>query len=212
MKYLSILFVGLLSLSSYGQTSKEARALLEEVKTKTLSFDNQKITFTNVLEVPNSDPAKASTKRSMEGVIFLKGDSYRLEMNEVIYLYDTKKLHIIDVDSEEIDITSVDDEAPLSPTSILNEFDKGYSLKLENKKTIGGKSIQYVRLKPTGASDVLDVLIGIDTKTKTIYSYQMLGMNKVVTLLTITDYQTNLSLPSNTFIFDKSDWEGFYIN
>lgn len=212
MKYLSILFAGFLSLSGYGQTSKEARALLEEVKTKTLAFDNQKITFTNVLEVPNSDPAKASTKRSMEGVIFLKGDSYRLEMNEVIYLYDTKKLHIIDADSEEIDITSVDDETPLSPTSILNEFDKGYSLKLEGNKEIGGKNIQYVRLKPTGASDVLDVLIGINTETKTIYSYQMLGMNKVVTLLTITDYQTNLSLPDNTFVFNKNDWEGFYIN
>jgi outer membrane lipoprotein-sorting protein len=212
MKYLSILFITLFTFSGYGQTSKEARALLEEVKTKTLSFENQKITFSNVLEVPNSDPDKASTKRSMEGTIFLKGESYRLEMNDVIYLYDTKKLHIIDIDSEEIDITSVDEETPLSPTSILNEFDKGYSLKLENKKTIEGKSIQFVRLKPTGASDVLDVLLGIDTKTKTIYSYQMLGMNKVVTVLTITDYQTNLSLPANTFVYNESDWEGFYIN
>jgi len=212
MKYLSILFITLFTFSGYGQTNKEARALLEEVKTKTLSYENQKITFSNVLEVPNSDPDKASTKRSMEGTIFLKGESYRLEMNDVIYLYDTKKLHIIDIDSEEIDITSVDEETPLSPTSILNEFDKGYSLKLENKKTIEGKSIQFVRLKPTGASDVLDVLLGIDTKTKTIYSYQMLGMNKVVTVLTITDYQTNLSLPANTFVYNESDWEGFYIN
>ena len=212
MKYLSILFITLFTFSGYGQTNKEARALLEEVKTKTLSFENQKITFSNVLEVPNSDPDKASTKRSMEGTIFLKGESYRLEMNDVIYLYDTKKLHIIDIDSEEIDITSVDEETPLSPTSILNEFDKGYSLKLENKKTIEGKSIQFVRLKPTGASDVLDVLLGIDTKTKTIYSYQMLGMNKVVTVLTITDYQTNLSLPANTFVYNESDWKGFYIN
>ena len=212
MKYLSLVFVSLFAFSGYGQTSKEARALLEEVKTKTLSFENQKITFTNVLEVPNSDPAKGSTQRSMEGVIFLKGDSYRLEMNEVIYLYDTKKLHIIDIDSEEIDITSVDDETPLSPTSILNEFDKGYSLKLEDKKTIDGKSIQFVKLKPTGASEVLEVLLGIDTKTKTIYSYRMLGMNKVVTILTITDYQTNLSLPANTFVFSESDWEDFYIN
>jgi len=212
MKYLSILFIGLFTFSGYGQTNKEARSLLEEVKTKTLSFENQSIVFTNVLEVPNSDPTKPNTKRSMEGKILLKGDAYRLEMNDVIYLYDTKKLYIIDVDSEEIDITSVDEETPLSPTSILSEFDKGYSLKLEDKKTINGKSIQFVRLKPTGASDVVDVLLGIDTKTKTIYSYQMLGMNKVITLLTITDYQTNLSLPANTFVFNESDWEDFYIN
>lgn len=212
MKYLSILFIGLFTFSGYGQTNKEARSLLEEVKTKTLSFENQSIVFTNVLEVPNSDPTKPNTKRSLEGKILLKGDAYRLEMNDVIYLYDTKKLYIIDVDSEEIDITSVDEETPLSPTSILSEFDKGYSLKLEDKKTINGKSIQFVRLKPTGASDVVDVLLGIDTKTKTIYSYQMLGMNKVITLLTITDYQTNLSLPANTFVFNESDWEDFYIN
>ena len=212
MKYLSILFIGLFTFSGYGQTNKEARSLLEEVKTKTLSFENQSILFTNVLEVPNSDPTKPNTKRSLEGKILLKGDAYRLEMNDVIYLYDTKKLYIIDVDSEEIDITSVDEETPLSPTSILSEFDKGYSLKLEDKKTINGKSIQFVRLKPTGASDVVDVLLGIDTKTKTIYSYQMLGMNKVITLLTITDYQTNLSLPANTFVFNESDWEDFYIN
>jgi len=37
-------------------------------------------------------------------------------------------------------------------------------------------------------------------------------MNKVVTVLTITDYQTNLSLPANTFVYNESDWEGFYIN
>lgn len=212
MKYLMALFLACFTLTGFAQTNKEARALLEEVKAKTMSFKNQKITFTNVLEVPNSDPDKAPTKRDLTGTIYLKGDAYRLEMSGVTYLYDLKNLHIIDEDTEEIDITSVEDETPLSPTSILNEFDKGYSLKLAEKKTVNGKTVQYVMLKPTGASDVIDVVLGIDMKTKMIYSYRMLGMNKVVTLLTITDYQTDLSLPANTFVFNEDDWDGYYIN
>ncbi|MCT4622696.1 MAG: outer membrane lipoprotein carrier protein LolA [Schleiferiaceae bacterium] len=213
MKFRIALIFSLILSISFAQTNKEARALLEEVKAKTLSFKTQKITFDNSIEIPSADPAKAGTKRNMQGVISLKGEAYRLELNGMIYLNDGKSMYIIDPDIEEIDVTTTDDgEMPLSPTSILSEFDKGYSLKLGDKKTVSGKKIQYVILKPTGASDISLVEIGVDMSTKTVYSYKMTGTNKVITILTITDYKTDLNLPANTFVFNKADWPGYYIN
>lgn len=213
MKFISSIFTFLLSISLLqAQNAQEARDLLNEVKAKTQSYTNQKITFTNTLEVPNSNPDKPVTKRSMNGIISVKGDAYRLEMGDLVYIFDTKKLHIIDPDIEEVDITVLDEDVPLSPTSILNEFDKGYSLKISGTKMVNGKKLTLVNLKPIGASDIVDVELGIYADSKQLYSYKMLGMNKVVTILTITDYQTNLDMPANTFTFNKSDWPNYYIN
>ncbi len=213
MKYLAGLFIALFSFGMVNaQTSKEARALLNEVKTKIESYKNQKISFDNQMEIPSADPAKKSIVRSKKGEIAIEGDSYRLELDGSIYIFDGKKLYIIDPDIEEVDITELDEEFTLSPATILNGFEKGYSLKLNGTKTINGKKVQFVLLKPIGDSEVKEVELGIYTDTKQLYIYKMTGVNEVITILTITEYQTNIELPANTFTFDESEWDGFYIN
>ena len=213
MKYLVGLFIAIFSLGMVNaQTSKEARTLLNEVKAKVQSYKNQKITFDNEIEIPSADPDKKSIKRSKTGVIVLSGDSYRLELDGLVYIYDSKYLYIIDPDIEEVDITTLDEDVPLSPTAILNEFDNGYSLKMGETNTINGKKIQFVNLKPTGDSDIEEVELGIVLDTKQLYIYKMIGVNEVITVLTITNYETNINLKANTFTFDESEWDGFYIN
>ena len=213
MKYFTVLFIAVFSLGMLNaQSSKEARQLLDDAKAQIKSYKNQQISFDNQMEIPSADPEKGSVIRSKNGVISIQGDSYRLELDGIIFIYDTKNLYIIDPDIEEVDVTSLEEDIAISPSSILNEYEKGYSLKMSGTKTIDGKKVQFISMKPIGESEIEEVQLGIYEKTKKLYIYKITQQNEIITTLTITDYKTNIELPANTFTFDKSEWDGFYIN
>lgn len=212
MKYTITLLLSLSLLAVSAQTHKEAKALLEKCKTTTESLDNYKIDFKNSITSPARDESKPATTRSMTGTIHVKGDAYRLLMNEVIYINDTKHMYIIDPDLEEVDKMEVDEESILTPTSILSEFNKNYSYKLGDKKVVDEKNIQYIILKPNGASEISQAIVGVDVNTNLLYSYEMTGVNKVITKIVVTNFETNLTVKANMFQFSPNEWDGYEIN
>ena len=116
------------------QSHQEAKDLLEKSKKATQAFKNYKIEFKNSITSPTGNEAKPTVTRSMEGTIYVKGDTYRLILNDMVYINDGKHMYIVDPEIEEVDKMELDEEAPLTPTAILSEFDKNYSYKLGDKK------------------------------------------------------------------------------
>jgi len=201
-----------LSMSLIAQSSSEAQKLLNEVTTKTKAYTNQRINFKSTINSPTGNPEKPRSSRSMSGEIFIKGDSYRLLMGELVYIFDGTKMYIVDPEIEEVDVTTLEDGMNLTPNSILDEFDKNYSFKMGKKHTVDGMSIQDVHLKPNGASELEEVIVSIDTKGNKLYSYKMFGTNDVITEISISEYEVNIDIPSSTFSFNKSEWEGYEVN
>lgn len=202
----AIFSVGLLA-----QSHTEAQALLQEVKAKTEAFKTQQIEFTNSIDAPTGKPDGARSSRESSGKAMVKGEKFRAELDGIIILFDGRITYMIYPDDEEINVMDKDDDegVALTPSSILAEYEKGYSYAMAGKETVAGKTIQYVRLKPKANAEVKEIIIGIDLKKKQLFSFKQFGHNGVVTTLTVTKYVVNQPLDDKLFSLKSPEFSTF---
>ena len=193
------------------QTNTEAKALLQEVKTKTESYKTQQIAFTNEINAPTGKPDGSRSSRQTSGSAMVKGDRFRAELDGIIILFDGRITYMIYPDDEEINVMDKDDDegVALTPSSILAEYENGYSYAMAGKETINGKNIQYVRLKPKANAEVKEIMLGIDMAKKQLYSFKQFGHNDVVTTLTVTKYIVNEPIEDVKFSLKSPEFSTF---
>ena len=86
-------------------------------------------------------------------------------------------------------------------------YKSGFNYEMDELKTIKGIKIQYVKLIPIDSnSEITNILIGIDIKTKHIYNIIETGENNTVTTLEIRTFKTNQPISEKLFIFDKAKY------
>jgi len=210
MKKLVLVFV--LSVFTVGvnaQNAEKAKKLLEDVSAKVNSYENIQIEFK--YELNNKE---ANTKQESKGNVTLEGEKYLLNFLGFTKIYDTKKVYTIVPANEEVTISDTeDDETGLSPSEMLTFYKKGYTYAWDILQNVRGRKIQYVKLTPTNSeSDIKTVLLGIDEKTKHIYTLIETGKNGTITTLTVNSFKTNQPLSKSLFIFDESKYEDYYID
>jgi outer membrane lipoprotein-sorting protein len=207
--------IAILSLAITGSqnTAKEAMQLLEEVKADLKARKNRKIVFTNVIETPAAVPGEKPRILKEKGIVYIKGDLFKLEYGGNIYLYDGKKTYIIMPDDEEVTIMDANEEtAAITPTGILKTLEQGkYSYRLGKTAVKNGKKIQYIELKPVAASDLELIEIGVEPQTKQLVSFSEKGMNKVVNRFEIESQEIDYKFTADFFVFKKSDYPNYYI-
>jgi hypothetical protein len=70
-----------------------------------------------------------------------------------------------------------------------------------------------IKLIPTNTKDQRkEILLGIDTQTKTIYNLIEVGKNGTRTTLTVNSFKTNQPLSKNQFNFVAGKYPNYYIN
>ncbi len=212
MSFRLVLLLSFLSLQISAQSHLEAKKLLNEASETMKSYPALEIAFNYTFENSRVDPPIV---QSQEGTIAIKGDDYRLNLNGMEQLRVANKLYNILHDDEEVQVSTYDDEEEdqgLTPSKLLNLFQKGYSYKLAGSETIAGKKIQYVLLKPNASEEIDKIQIGIDTKTKEVYSMQQWGTNGTSTLLKVKSLKKDAQWPENYFRFDKAKYADYYIS
>ncbi|KAB2814278.1 LolA family protein [Phaeocystidibacter luteus] len=202
-----------LSTLSFAQTNEQAKALLEEVKTNLLSFTDQKISFTSIIEIPTQNPDNPKMTRESSGTVTIVGENYKVETNGQTILLNGNRAYVIAPDDREVTVRVLEDEdMAFTPNGVLARFENGSSLAMAGKETIDGKTIQYVKVRPNGSEEIRDIVIGIDMSTKRIYSYTEYGTNDVVTKYIINNYEVNTGVDASEVRFDRSKYEGWRIN
>ena len=198
------------SFISLGQSSNEAKKLLEMASNELKSHELVYMEFSYDFENNRVDPPVVQKEN---GKIAVKGDDYRLEIMGMEQLRVGNQLYTILHDDEEVQLTAYEEEdnAGLTPTAILESFQKGYSYKLGGSEQIEGKTIKYVILKPIASEEIDKIMVGIEAKTNQLYNLQQWGTNGTKTTFKIISYQTNKSLPAGYFSFKESDYPGYYI-
>lgn len=189
--------------NSQAQNADKAKALLNEVTTKVKSYKNIAIDFDVNINGQNS-----------KGNITLSGDKYILNYMGITRLFDGSKVYTINPEDEEVTIQNpkkTGDES-LTPSKLLTFFNSGYSFSWDISQNINGRTIQYIKLKPTGKSDVKEILLGIDSKTKHIYNKIDVYKNGSKSTLTVKSFKTNQTLSKNHFTFTESKYPKYYIN
>jgi outer membrane lipoprotein-sorting protein len=208
-KLLIILFLISQSLV-FSQNANDAKKLLDEVNTIAKSYDNISIGFKYVLV-----NTEENIKQEMRGDVVLQGDKYVLNAFGVTRIYDGKTLYNISPEDEEVTISSenTEDENTITPSKMLSFYKDGYNYEMDIVQNVKGRKIQYVKLIPIDSnSEIKNVLLGIDVKTKHIYNLIEVGVNNTKTTITVNSFKTNEPLSKTLFTFDEKKYKDYYIN
>ena len=192
------------------QTSMEAKQLLDRVAEKMKTYDNLSFDFTYALV-----NQKENIRQETKGVITVAGENYRLEIPEVIQIFDGQQRYTIVPENEEVTISGADseDEMVINPTELLFFYQEGYDYHMDIQQNVSGRQIQYVKLIPANQEEQMTyLLLGIDRSNLSIYRLIEIGTNGTQTTLTVKNFSTNQTLASNLFTFDAADYPDYYIN
>lgn len=209
-RILSIIFIAFIGLSLHAQDAKKAKELLDDVTSKVKSYNNIVIDFKYSLNNP-----KEKINQESNGNVALQGNLYHLNFMGVTKIFDGKKVYTIVPEDEEVTQENFDanDEKAISPNKMLTFFTSGYKYAWDIPQNVKGRKIQYVKLTPNNSKDTRkEILIGIDTQTKHIYTVIEVGKNGTKTTLTVNSFKTNQPLSKNHFTFTKSKYPNYYIN
>ena len=206
---LGLLMVFFIGFSSQAQDAK-AKALLDKVTAKVKSYNNISIDFKYSL-----NNAKENINQDSKGSVVMKGNQYVLNFMGIVKIFDGKKTYTIVPEDEEVTVSTVNenDDSAITPSKMLTFFNKGYKYSMDIVQNVSGKKIQYVKLKPTNPKDQRkEILVGIDSKTNTIYNIIQVDKKGTKTTLTVNSFKTNQTLPKNQFTFVASKYPKYYIN
>lgn len=206
----SIFLISFIGFSLQAQDAKKAKELLDQVSAKVKSYDNIVIDFKYSLNNP-----KERINQESNGNVALQGNLYHLNFMGVTKIFDGKKVFTIVPEDEEVTQENFDanDEKAVTPNKMLTFFTSGYKYTWDIPQNVKGRKIQFVKLTPTAAKDARkEILVGIDTQTKNIYTVIEVGKNGTRTTLTVNSFKTNQPLSKNHFTFTKSKYPNYYIN
>lgn len=201
------LFIGF---TGFGQSSADAEALLEEVSSKVKAYENISLDFKYVLHNTSEN-----INQETRGNVVIENEKYVLNVLGVTRIYDGQTLYTINPEDEEVTVSSdnSEDESTITPSKMLSFYEEGYTYDMDIIQDVRGRKIQYVKLNPIDTnSEIKQVLLGIDAKTKHIYNLIEIGKNGTRTTLTVNSFKTNEPISKTLFTFDKGKYEGYYIN
>ena len=214
MKKYIILTISIFYSLSYSQVDTDAEKLLNKVSENIKSYDNIYINYTYTL-----DNLEEDINYTNRGSFVTEDDNWRFEMLGITRIFDGNKLYTISPDDEEVTISSQnpEDETTITPNKMLYFYEDGYYFEMGKVKFIGNtnfrKKIQYVKLIPMDSeADIKYIDMGIDTEFNQIYEVIETGKNETITTISIIDFEFNVSLNEELFIFDSTKYEGFYMN
>src|SRR5690606_1289890 len=194
-KYLfSILSILVISVSAKAQSAKE---LLDKV-----SDSYQKIsTYYIKFEVKENKDTHVES-----GEVFASKEKYNLNVMGINQIYDGKTLYTVSKEDKEVTVSTPEKDSDdlLTPVKILGMYKTGYKYDLDKTSTVNGNKIQFIKLTPTGKSDISYISVGINTQNNTLYQYQEFHKNGGSRTITVKDYLENLIIPKPLFKFDQS--------
>ena len=213
MKKIILLIFGFYAFG-ISQENSDAELLLNKVSENIKSYENIYINYAYTLQNLEED-----INQTNNGSFVTENDSWRFEMLGVTRIFDGKKLYSISPDDEEVTISSQDpeDETTITPNQMLYFYEDGYYFEMDESRFIGNgqfrKKIQYVKLIPKDSeAEIKYILLGIDTEFNQIYEVIETGKNETVTTISIVDFEFNLPLDANLFVFDEDKYKDYYMN
>ncbi len=214
MKKYILFTISFFSSFLYSQIDTDAQQLLNKVSENIKSYDNIYINYAYTLNNIEED-----INYTNRGSFVTENENWRFEMLGITRIFDGEKLYTISPDDEEVTISSQnpEDETTITPNKMLYFYEDGYYFEMGDVKYIGNtnfrKKIQYVKLIPMDSeADIKFIDLGIDTEFNQIYEVVETGKNETITTISIIDFEFNVTLNKQLFVFDSAMYEGYYMN
>jgi len=201
--YLLSLLV-LAMMPALAQNEKDAEKLLESVINKTASYSNFKaqLAYTMVNAEMNIDEKKT-------GVIYVQGDSYRIEMEGQEIISDGKTVWTYLPDSKEVMVSEVlETEESFSPTKILTQYNDDYDARFDADSKYKNANLKVINLKASEGKNFDRISVTVNLEKLSLESFSMYDKDGNVFTYQIVLLEPNLNLSANTFVFNVKDYPG----
>jgi outer membrane lipoprotein-sorting protein len=187
----------------------KAKAILDEVVTKSKTYESIKAEFTYRLENKSNKVTDSYT-----GTVLIKGDRYKLNIAGQTVIFNKNTTWTYIKSANEVQINSMEDnEDAVTPSRIFNgSYIKDFKPKLISESAKDGKTIQVIDLTPNKGKAFFKVRIEIDKALKTIVSFAVYDKNGSIYSYKINKFIPNAKLADTEFIFNAKDYPGAEIN
>lgn len=207
MKKQLLIIIAIFSVyTSQAQNDPAAKVLLDKVSKKVKGLSSVLANYT--LSVTTRTGKMAGQKK---GQIFLKGPKYRITEQSMELLSDGKKMWRYEPDANEVTVSAVDNSANgITPQKLLTNFyDKDFLYKMNGPATVNGKKVKEIELTPTDKrKSFYKVYVYVDEAQNMIVSSKVYENSGNVYNYTLSNLKSNVPMPDNIFVFDKTKHPG----
>ncbi len=202
MKNILLIIALLISGVIVAQSDKEAEKLLADVINHTSSYKNFKanLSYTMVNVDMGIDEKKS-------GVIFVKGDSYRIEMEGQIIISDGSTIWTYLEDSEEVMVSDIEEnDESISPTQILTKYNESYKAKFGQSNKYKNSNLKEIYLRPKDRKNFEKISVIVNANKLSLENFSVYDVNGNVFTYHIINLKSDLDLPEETFTFDYASY------
>jgi len=213
MKRLTIVMaVLMIAANLMAQQDPKAKEVLDKLSQTTKSYKTIQIDFSFTLE-----NKKNNVNQTNEGVVALKGKSYRLHMPvfSMDIFCDGTTIWSYLTEAKECNITGVeeDQEGSLNPANIFTIYEKGFNYSYIGEENQAGKVVHVLDLFPVDKKkEFVKVRLYIDKVKNQISKAQIFNKDGNTYILVLKSMKTNVEMKDDYFKFDKSKYPGVEIN
>lgn len=177
---------------------QNAKIILENLSKKTKSYNSIQAKFTNTFHSSVTD-----INESQSGTLFIKNDSYRIEMKEQTIICDGETNWIYLPDDNEVNITEIEnDENVLNPSEIFTIYENGYNYKFINEDD----KKYHIDLYPKESGPFSKVELFINKFNMQISSFTIIDKQGSHYKYIIDSFITNQEINDDFFMFKTSDF------
>lgn len=195
--------------SSDSRSESEARTILDEMSAKISSYSTIEISFT-----ADYVSKRTGDKHASKGTLKMKGQSYVLDVNDMVTYSDGKTVSVWQKNNNEVDITNYDpdSEDDMTPSKLFGAYKSGYKLRRLPDKLIGDDYCQIIDLYPIEKqTNIMRIRISVSKSTRRISQFEQSTKSGETLTVNINNYKVNQAMPDNTFVFDAQKHKGIEI-
>lgn len=204
------LFLAIVSSAVFAQAQVDdpkAREILKKLSDKFSSYNTMKFEFTYAIFNP-----KNKVNESKKGSIYIKGDKYRMYIDNQIIICDGKTVWTYLKDENEVQINNVDTTNENTPNKILTAYEKNYRAKFIKEVPQANKIIQTIDLVPVQTKSFYKIRLEIDKTNNMLYRSTIYDKNGTTYTYTIENFVENPKVLDSRFTFNPNDYPGVSIN
>ncbi len=200
---LCLTLIGAVSLQAQDE---KAKAILDELSTKTRKYHSITSDFEFVLEDKMAD-----LRQSQEGVLKMQGKKFQIRIgdNTVYSDGDTRWTYNEDMNEVYIDHANSGEEA-INPTEIYTIWETGFKHYYNGEVDLNGQKHHLIKLNPKSPEDKTyhTVNIFINSAKMEVSKMEIKGKQGDDYTYMVKSFKTDKDYPASTFVFNKGDFPG----
>ena len=194
--------------SLFAQSDAQSQKILKGVSARYKGYTSLSASFTlNILD------QKSQKQEKQSGSILLKGDQFRLSMNDQTIISDGKTTWTYLEESNEVQISeNVNDENAITPANIFTMYEKGFKSKFNGEKSVNGKTQQIIELVPEDTKkSFFKVQLQIDKAGQYVSEAKVFDKSGNIYTYSIQKFTPNATVTADQFTFNASTYPGIEI-